>query len=581
MEPRESIIGTLLLAAWVVMAPAQAGSAALAIQPEPDSGWQEKQPVQAAKAMVVAAHPEAVQAGLDMLERGGNALDAAVAVQMALNVAEPQSSGIGGGGFLLYYDAASGALSAYDGRETAPTAMPPDAFLDAAGEPLPLLMAVRGGQSVGTPGLLRMLEAAHEEHGVLPWQELFDPAIALAEQGLPVSPRLHQTIASVKHLNGSPGFDRYFREGDKPLAVGSVHGNPALAESFRLIAREGAQAFYTGPLADAVVSEVNGSAHPGTLKHADLARYEIKRTEPLCLPYRRYRVCSAGPPASGVVVLQALGILSRFDLPSMPYFSPAAVHLMLEAEKLAFADREHYLADPGFVAVPVEALLSPQYLAARAALINPNRAMGEAKPGRMDAQDAPPAFPTQERPSTTHFSIIDSMGNAVSMTSSIEHSFGSGLVAGGFLLNNQLTDFSFLPQTVDGVAVANRIEGGKRPRSAMSPAMVFDETGRLRLVIGSPGGVRIIPYMVQALLAVLDWDIPLQSALNAPHVLSRNGPAELEEGRGLEALGRELAVRGHETVFQPLNSGLHAITVRDNVLTGAADPRRDGAAMGY
>jgi gamma-glutamyltranspeptidase/glutathione hydrolase len=538
------------------------------------------QAVRAERHMAAAANPLAAEAGLEVLRAGGSALDAAIATQMVLNLVEPQSSGIGGGGFLLHYDAQTGETAAYDGRETAPGAAGPDLFLAPDGEPMEFWQAVVGGRSVGVPGLLRMLEMAHRRHGRLAWKRLFQPAIRLAEDGFPVSPRLHRLIAGDRHLRRFPATARYFHDaaGD-PLPVGHRLRNPAFAETLRRVAEAGAQAFYQGPVAEAIVAAVRGAAgNPGALGLEDMAGYRARRREPVCAPYRTWRVCGMPPPTSGgIAVLQMLGILSHFDLASLRPNSAEAVHLMAEAGRLAFADRNQFLGDPDFVTVPVAALLDPAYLARRARLIAPGASLGKATPGLPVQNGAMPAQP--DPPSTTHLVVVDDAGNAVSMTASIESAFGSRLMAAGFLLNNELTDFSFRP-TAAGRAVANRVEAGKRPRSSMSPMLVLDERGRLALAVGSPGGSRIIGYVAKALIGALDWNLDIQAAISLPNAVNRNGATDLEADTALAGLAPRLEAMGHEVRVRPLTSGLHGIALAPDGLTGGADPRREGVALG-
>jgi gamma-glutamyltranspeptidase/glutathione hydrolase len=540
-------------------------------------------PVHAAHQMVVAANPLAAQAGLDILRQGGTAIDAAIAVQMVLTLVEPQSSGIGGGGFLLYFDGKGRSLTAYDGRETAPAAATPGMFLHADGTPMDFDEAVVGGLSVGVPGALRLLDLAHRQHGRLPWPQLFEPAIKLAEEGFAVSPRLHEELAEDEHLKRLPAAAAYFYQADgTPLPAGTVLRNPALAETLRAIAKDGADAFYRGRIADDVVAAVaTAPLHPTPMTPADLAGYEAKAREPVCAPYREWRVCSMAPPSSGgIAVLQMLRLLERFDLKALTPESAPAVHLIAEAGRLAFADRDRYVADPDKIAVPTVQLLGETYLQERSQLIQPDRDLGKATAGELKQQSgwAVP-LPQVEPVSTSQISIVDGEGNAVSFTTTIEGPFGSRLFVDGFLLNNELTDFSFRPER-DGQPVANRIEPGKRPRSSMAPTMVFDKSGKLVLVVGSPGGASIIPFVAKTLVAALDWGLDPQAAADLPNFGNRNGATELEKGTALEALAPQLQAMGHEVKLTAMTSGLAVIAVTPEGLIGGADSRREGVAVG-
>jgi gamma-glutamyltranspeptidase/glutathione hydrolase len=551
--------------------------------PEPASGFNPKQAVHAQRFLLAAAHPLAVQAGYDVLARGGTAIDAAVAVQMVLNLVEPQSSGIGGGAFILHYSAAEAKLSAFDGRETAPAAARADRFIGADGRPLAFLDAVVGGKSVGTPGVLRALELAHAKYGKLPWAELFQPAIRLAREGFPLSPRLHRLLAAVRLPGRNQALRRmYYRDDDTPKPVGTLLKNPALADTLRKIAAEGANAFYDGEIARDIASAVKDAPNPGDLSEADLAQYRAKEREPVCAPYRQWKVCGMPPPSSGgIAVLQVLGMLQRLAPERVPMDPIRAAHLVAEAESLAYADRERYLADADFVPMPVAGLLAPEYLAERAALVRPDRSLGRALPG------SPPGAPraeladgaAPELPSTSHLSIVDAAGNAVAMTTSIEFAFGSQQMVRGFLLNNQLTDFSFVAEQ-GGKPVANRIESGKRPRSAMAPTMVFDRDGALVLVLGSAGGSAIINHVVKTLVAALDWNLDIQQAIALPNFGSRNGPTELERGTAAAAWADPLRALGHEPRTIDMTSGVHAIQRTRDGWRGGADPRREGVAKG-
>lgn len=514
-----------------------------------------REPVVAKEFMVAAANPLAVEAGVAVLARGGSALDAAVAVQMVLGLVEPQSSGIGGGAFLLHWSQNEKKLRSYDGRETAPATAAPDRFLDAQGKPLPFMEAVVGGRSVGVPGVLRMLERAHRQHGRLPWGELFDAAIRIAEEGFETPSRLRAALAEERFLLDVLFFD----QDGKPK---SRIVNREYAATLRTIAREGADAFYRGAIAADIVRAVRSHAKPGDLSEEDLAAYRALEREPVCGRYRGRRVCSMGPPSSGgVAVLQMLGVLERTAFARAPPHSVQAVHLFTEAGRLAFADRARYLGDPDFVEVPVQKLLSNSYLNSRSSGIT-ERSMGEALAGDTEATG------------TSHVSIVDRQGDAVAMTTTVESPFGSRIAVRGFILNNQLTDFDFLP------GAANAVRGRKRPRSSMAPTMVFGKDGGLQLVLGSPGGAMIINYVAKALVARLDWGLDLQAAVAAPNLGTRNGPTLLERETPYAALEQGLAERGHRVVLMPLLSGLHGIERAPGGWRGAADPRRDGAAMG-
>jgi gamma-glutamyltranspeptidase/glutathione hydrolase len=557
--------------------------AACAPADEPRLALQQGGSIRAERQMVVAANPLAAAAGLDVLRQGGAAIDAAIAVQMVLTLVEPQSSGIGGGGFLLHYEAETQELRAYDGRETAPATATADMFLRPDGTPMEFDEAVVGGLSVGVPGALRMLEMAHRRHGRLPWAQLLEPAIRLAEEGFAVSPRLHMMLDSDEHLKRLPAAVAYFYRADgTPHPVGTVLRNPALAATLRAVAQDGAAALHDGPIANDVVTAVTASPlQPGRMSLADLAGYQAKQREPVCAPYRRWRVCGMGPPSSGgIAVLQTLRLLAPFDLAGLGPDSAEAVHLFAQAGRLAFADRDRYVADPDKVAVPTPQLLAEPYLQERSRLIQEDRDMGKAVPGTV-GQQAHWAMPAAqaERVSTSQISIIDSDGNAVSFTSSIEGPFGSRLFVDGFLLNNQLTDFAFQPER-DGRPVANRVEPGKRPRSSMAPTMVFDQQGRLVLVVGSPGGSTIIPYVAKTLIAILDWNLDPQAAVDLPNFANRNGPTDLEKDTPLEALAPALESMGHEVRITGMTSGLAAIAVTPDGLLGGADSRREGVAVG-
>lgn len=534
--------------------------------------------------MIAAANPYASEAGAAMLRKGGSAVDAAIAVQAVLSLVEPESSGLAGGAFMLHYDEKSGDVAAYDGRETAPMGATPALFLDDEGEPLPFLEAMIGGSSVGTPGVVKMLWLAHEEHGKLEWAELFQPAIKLAEGGFTVAPKLAEAIARDPVLMQMPVAQDYFYRMDAngsrvPAAEGDVLKNPAYAQTLKIIAAKGWKGFYEGAVAEEIVTTVqNAPRRPGTLALSDFASYEAKKREPVCAAYRDYRVCSMPPPTSGgLTTLQILGILGNYDLKGMGPMTLTAVHFIAEAEKLAYADRDKYIGDPDFVDVPVDEMLDSAYLESRANEIDASYSMGKAEPGRLADERAMNWGMNQpvDMPSTSHFSILDSNGNVVSMTTSVEGPFGSHLMAGGMMLNNQLTDFSFAPEQ-DGKPVANAVAPGKRPRSSMTPVIVFDEDGAFRAAVGSPGGSRIIGYVTQTLIALIDWDMDMVAAVGLPRFLDRNGPLEIEAGTPLEQMTPQLEELGHRVEARPAISGLHGILVMPDGLDGAADPRRDG-----
>jgi gamma-glutamyltranspeptidase/glutathione hydrolase len=550
--------------------------------PEIASGREEKELAQAGRYMMATAHPLATQAGEDVLRRGGSAMDAAIAAQLMLNLVEPQSSGLGGGAFILYYDHASGRVRAYDGRERAPAAATPDWFIQQ-GQPLRYGPAVNSGLSVGVPGLARLLEMAHREHGKLPWAELFEPAIQRAEAGFAVTPRLRASIEYFRaQLAAQAGAAGYFLDAQgQPWPVGHVLKNPAFARTLRLLAQQGAQAFYQGQIALDIVGAVRAHERPGDMTLDDLASYRVVEREPVCSAYRGYRVCGMPPPGGGVTVLQMLGILRHVDMAGVAPLSVDAVHYFSEAGRLAYADRERYLADPAYIDVPVAAMLDEAYLKRRAALIRPERSMGRAEPGEPVAgglarfgqgNDAP-------QPSTSHLVAVDAQGNVVSMTTTIEAAFGSKIFVHGFLLNNELTDFSRTAMDAQGRLAANRVQGGKRPRSAMSPTIVFRD-GQPVLAVGAPGGPAIINFVAQTLVGVLDWGLNVQQAVAQPHFGSRNGCTELEAGTALRDLVEPLRARGHDICEFSLPSGIQGIAITSAGLQGGADPRREGVARG-
>ncbi len=571
--------------------------------PELGSGYRTDLTTQhAERHMAAAANPLAAEAGREMLRKGGSAIDAAIAMQAVLTLVEPQSSGIGGGAFIMLWDGKK--VHAYDGRETAPAGATERLFLNADGTPMTFTDAQIGGRSVGTPGVLRALEMAHKKTGQLRWAELFEPAIRLSEQGFAISPRLHSLIAADRFIAQSPEMAAYFLNADgTPKATGTLLKNPALAAVFKRIANEGPDALYHGPIADEIARKVQGNRNAGSLSQADLKGYAAKEREPLCTDYKRWKICGMPPPSSGAVaVAQILGTLQALEArdprlaiaPMTPIKSalpagfeptPEAVHLIAEASRLAFADRALYLADSDFTPVPTAGLVAPNYLAQRAALIG-ERSMGIAKPGQpagIQVAYAPDRSPL--RISTSQVVAVDDMGGAVSMTTTVEAAFGSHVMVQGFLLNNQMTDFSFIPEE-NGQPVANRVQPGKRPRSAMAPTLVFDrESGELLATVGSPGGSQIIEYVSKSLVAMLDWNLDPQAAISLPNFGSRNGATELEAGLFSPGLKQALKDKGHALSEIDMTSGIQAIVLKRDAqgkvsLSGGADPRREGEALG-
>jgi gamma-glutamyltranspeptidase/glutathione hydrolase len=526
----------------------------------------------APQVMVAAAHPLAVETGLEMLRRGGSAVDAAIAVQMVLGVVEPQASGIGGGGFLLHYDGATRTIAVYDGRETAPSGAKSAMLLDRDGKPLGYREAVASGLSVGVPGVLAMLERAHKEHGKLPWSELFGPAIAAARDGFAVPSRLALWLGRMPGLREDPGIRTiYFNADGSPRKTGDRMANADLAKTLALIADQGARAFYQGPIAAEMVDRVRNHVRPGTLSLADLADYRPIKREPVCGPYRVWIVCGMPPPSSGgIAILQVLSLIESFEIWRDAPNDLRSIHLVAEASRLAFADRNRYVADPAFVNVPTAGLLSPAYIAERRKLMSPDRSMGKVGPG------VPPGY--VER-GTSHMSIVDRWGNAVSFTTTIEAPFGAQIMVQGFLLNNELTDFSPQPE-VEGKSVANRVEPGKRPRSSMSPTLILDRDRRLVLALGSAGGSRIIGDTLHALIGMLDWNLSVPAAFAQPRVTNRNGPTELEQGTPLAGQAERLRALGHQVQVRVHEGGLAGIRRVGDGWEGGADPRRDGVSRG-
>ena len=553
------------------------------------------EPTIAREHMVVAANPHAAEAGIRMLRSGGSAVDAAIAMQLVLSLVEPQSSGIGGGAFMLHTDSLGSQsepteVTVYSGRETAPAAAGPDLFQSGDASPGSFLSRAYGGLPVGVPAVMRLFEMAHRDHGRLPWADVFQPAIELAENGFEISPRLYFLLDRAAQNAQAEGFrNHYFDASGAAYEVGHLLVNQEYAETLRLLAAEGVEPMYSGSLARRIVERVqNNKIGAGLMTLEDLAAYRAEKLEALCTPYRQWRVCGPRLPSSGgITVQQMLGLLERFDLGGLRDDPVSAIHLFSEAGRLSFADRNLYMADPDFVDVPAEELLDQRYIRQRSAQIDPRRAIENVSAGEPEPIPAAASLfspsPVTELTSTSHFSVVDEYGGAVSMTSSVQGAFGSQLMVGGFILNNQLTDFAFEPE-VDGRPVANRPEGGKRPLSSMTPSMVFDEQSRLRLLIGSPGGTRIISYVAQAIVGVVDWELNIQDAVAAPHFLSRGGPVELEQGTDLADHADALRALGHEVAIRGLNSGLHGIVIdytdQGRILSGGVDPRREGLAVG-
>jgi gamma-glutamyltranspeptidase/glutathione hydrolase len=533
--------------------------------------------------MIAAANPYAAKAGLEMLRSGGSAVDAAIAAQLVLTLVEPESSGIGGGAFMLLYDPKTKVVTSFDGRETAPASATPGMFLDASGRPRAHFDAVPGGLSVGVPGTIAMLEMAHKKYGRLPWAKLFEPAIKLADEGFPMGPKLAATIRAFPQMAKMPDVKAMFYHADgTPLAQGDILKNPELANSLRAIAKGGAEAFYTGAIAQAIVDKVqHAPVNRGGMALADLASYHAVERPAVCGMYRGDRLCSMGPPSSGgVAVLQILGMLERFPQSALQPNSLSEVHLFSEASRLAFADRAKYLGDPETIDVPVAGLIDHDYLHARSMLIDPARDMGEAQAGTPPMQHADYAPQrTPQLPGTSHLSVVDDSGEVVSMTMTVEFVLGSEMTAKGFFLNNELTDFSFEPVR-DGKPVANAPAPGKRPMSAMAPTIVFDPRGNFWIAAGSPGGPIIIPYVAETLVAMIDGDLSPQEAVTLPHHANPNGPTILEAGTTIDALAPALTAMGHTVQMMPLESGLHVIERTKDGYVGGADPRRDGVALG-
>ncbi|MGA0534051.1 gamma-glutamyltransferase [Hansschlegelia sp. KR7-227] len=573
--------------AWCFAAAFAAAVPALAQEapkpaPEIASPAAPKSAVRSKRWMAAAANPLAAEAAAEMLRAGGSAVDAAAAAQFVLGLVEPQSSGLGGGAFLVHFNAASGELTTLDGRETAPAAATPTLFQDDRGEPLAFMDAVVGGRSVGVPGTPRLLEAAHRRYGKLAWGRLFGPALKLAEEGFEVSPRLAAQIAEdAPRLGRDAAARAYFLPGGTPLAAGSRITNRAYARTLAALRDGGADAFYAGPMAAEIVAAVRNAENPGVLSVDDLARYAIVERPPACAPYRAVEICGMGPPSSGgIAVAQILGMLANSDLAALGPKSPEAWRLIGDAQRLAFADRERYVADPAFVPQPTAGLVARDYLDRRARLLTGGRALEKAEAGEPKFSHAGRFAPDTaiELPGTSHLVVVDAAGDVVSMTTTIEAGFGSRLMVRGFLLNNELTDFSFRSHK-DGAPVTNRVEPGKRPRSSMAPTIVMKD-GRPVFAVGSPGGSQIIGYVAKTLIAHLDWGMDPAAAAALPNMLNRRGPFELEKGTEAETLAEPLKALGFEIKLDDMTSGVQAIAIGPDGLTGGADPRREGVAIG-
>lgn len=537
--------------------------------------------------VIVGSHKLATDAGLEMLRKGGSAVDAAIAAQAVMGLVEPQSSGLGGGTFLVHWDAKKKRVETYDGRETAPASATPDMFMKD-GKPMGYAEAVLGGRSVGVPGTIAVLALAHKEHGRLPWAKLFDPAIALAENGFPVGPRLAAGIDRDQGIPLVPGTAAYFRPNGKAPKVGDMLKNPDYAATLRDIAAKGPDGFYRGRVADAIVNAVTNAPHSAVkFTHEDLTGYKAKKRPPVCATYRAYKLCTMGPPSSGLTMLQTLKMMERFNVAKLEPATAPPIHLMTEALRVAYADRGAYIADADFVAVPVQGLLGPKYLAARSRVLSLEKIVDRAsiKPGHPAGAKVilhQLSNPDRARPGTAHISIIDDRGDALAMTTTVEGPFGSRLMAGGFILNNQLTDFTFEPMT-DGRRTANAPQAFKRPMSSMTPTIIFDKQGKVFAVVGSPGGARIIPYVTKTVMGLIDWNMSMADAVALPNATGRGSPTELEQGRTPDATVEALRTLGHDVKVTDYGigvSGLNSIRVTKDGFDAAADPRREGSVGG-
>ena len=547
--------------------------------------------------IVAAAHPLAAKAGIEILNNGGSATDAAIAIQAVLGLVEPQSSGIAGGGFILHYDASADELTSWDGRETAPSNITPEIFSNHAGTLEGFIKAMTSTDSVGVPGIPALLETVYKKYGRLDWADLFSPAIKLATEGFKITPRLHYLLSTDPFIQNSPSARSiyFIQPGDtdkissdnltklKAKPVGTLLKNPEYAETLIKLAEKGAKSFYVGENSKKIISELAYLNPKQKLRQKDFSNYQAKQRENLCLPYRAYKVCSMGPPSSGgVTLLQILGMMSHFDLSTNDINDVRLIHLITESTRLAFADREKYIGDPDFINVPVTSLLEASYIKSRSELINPDKSLKNITPGVIkNSSFLTPSF-SPEQQSTTHFVVRDAEGNVVSMTSSVEAAFGSRIMSGGMFLNNQLTDFSFSPKK-DGIAVANSVAPSKRPRSSMTPVIIFNQDGSFFAAVGSPGGPKIISYVAQTVIALLDYDLSMQEAINLPRHVTIGKTIELEADTTLSELKPKMEAMGHRVILKRQHSGLHGIRLlRDNsieILDGGADPRREGRVL--
>lgn len=573
----------LLISASLITPTSLAAQSTDSIAPEASTGLTKQSLVEGKDWMIASANPYASEAGAEMLRKGGNAIDAMVATQLVLGLVEPQSSGIGGGAFLVYWNAKQQELTTFDGRETAPLEVTPQLFQDDKGQPLKFYDAVVGGRSVGTPGTVKLMWDTHQKLGKLDWKTLFEPAIDLATNGFTVSPRLAKLIDNDQEfLQRSPAAKAYFFNQDgSPIKAGQQLKSPDYAKTLQAISEQGAVAFYQGKIAQDIVNTVrNETSNPGVLNLIDFTAYQVKEREPVCAPYRQYAICGMGPPSSGALALgQIMGVLSHYPISDMGKDNVQSWRLLGDASRLAFADRGKYMADSDYVPMPTQGLLDKKYLEKRAELLKGKNALAETSAGSPPWSHANNYALDEaiELPSTSHFSIVDKDRNVVSITTTIENGFGSRLMVGGFLLNNELTDFSFRSH-VDGVPIANRIEPGKRPRSSMAPTIVM-ENNQPYMAIGSPGGSQIIGYVAKTLVGHLDWGLNLQQAIDLPNMNNRFGSFELEKDTTAEAWGPKLEKLGFKIQVKELNSGVQAIKLQGNSLLGAADPRREGKVI--